>query len=211
MTASGKLKWLLAGLLCLALWPAHPFAQTGQWEKYMAAADAAYQTGNFAEAEKQFGAALKEAVRFGPKDTRLATSLNNLAFIYKVQGKYADAEPLYERSLAIVEETLGLGHPRLATSLDNLAGLHHEQGNYAEAEPLYKRSMAVREKALGPGHPDVAQSLNNLAELYYEQGRYAEAEPLYKRALAIWEKALGPDHFVHKRHVKIGLAFDRRI
>ena len=110
------------------------------------------------------------------------------------QGRYADAEPLFKRSLAIREKALGLDHLNVATSLNNLAVLYGTQGRYADAEPLYKRSLTIYEKALGPDHPDVATSLTNLAVLYGTQGRYADAEPLYKRSLTIYEKALGPDH-----------------
>ncbi len=78
---------------------------------------------------------------------------------------YSEAEPLYQRSVAILEKALGPEHPDVAASLNNLAGLYKVQGHYAEAEPLYKRSLAINEKALGPEHPDVAASLNNLAEL----------------------------------------------
>ncbi len=80
-------------------------------------------------------------------------------------GRYAEAEPLLQRSLAILEKALGPEHPHVATSLNNLAGLYRAQGKYAEAEPLLKRSLAISEKALGPEHPDVATSLNNLAEI----------------------------------------------
>jgi CHAT domain-containing protein/Tfp pilus assembly protein PilF len=124
----------------------------------------------------------------------VAISLNNLAVLYVAQDRYAEAEPLYKRSLAIDEKALGPDHPNVATALNNLALLYKVQGRYAEAEPLYKRSLAIREKALGPDHTNVATALNNLASLYQEQGRYADAEPLYKRSLAIDEKALGPDH-----------------
>ena len=86
----------------------------------------------------------------------MAASLNNLAEIYRKQGKYAQAEPLYKRSLAIMEKALGPEHPSVATSLNNLALLYQAQGKYAEAEPLYKRALAIVEKALGPEHPDVA-------------------------------------------------------
>ncbi len=82
------------------------------------------------------------------------------------QGNYGEAEPLYRRSLAILEKALGPEHPDVATSLNNLALLYKTLGNYAEAEPLYRRSLAIWEKALGPEHPDVATSLNNLAALY---------------------------------------------
>ena len=132
--------------------------------------------------------------RSGRSTPMWLTSLNNLALLYYAQGKYAEAEPLYQRSLAIWEKALGPEHPDVATSLNNLAALYRAQGKYAEAEPLYQRALAIREKTLGPEHPDVATSLNNLAELYYTQGKYAEAEPLYQRSLAIWEKALGPEH-----------------
>ena len=56
-----KTKWLLVGLVCLALWPVHAPAQGGLWETYMAAATKAYQQGNYPEAEKQLAAAVKEA------------------------------------------------------------------------------------------------------------------------------------------------------
>ena len=52
----------------------------------------------------------------------MATSLNNLAGLYHAQGKYAAAEPLYNRSLAIREKVLGPQHPDVATSLNNLPG-----------------------------------------------------------------------------------------
>ena len=82
-----------------------------------------------------------------------ADRLNRRAIQLYIQGRYADAEPLYKRSLAIREKALGPDHLDVAQSLDNLAQVYREQGRYAEAEPLYKRSLAIREKALGPDHP----------------------------------------------------------
>ncbi len=124
----------------------------------------------------------------------IADSLNSLAQTYDDQGKYAEAEPLYQRALAIREKTLSAEHSDVAASLNNLAALYRAQGRYGEAEPLYQRSLAIFEKALGAEHPDVAICLNNLALLYYDQGRYGEAEPLFRRSLAIQEKVLGAEH-----------------
>ncbi|MCH8952376.1 MAG: tetratricopeptide repeat protein [Proteobacteria bacterium] len=50
-------------------------------------------------------------------------SLNNLAALYDDQGNYAEAAPLYRRSLAIRENTLGPEHPDVAKVLDNYAAL----------------------------------------------------------------------------------------
>ena len=115
----------------------------------------------------------------------MARSLNNLALLYDAQGRYAEAEPLYKRALAIREKALGPDHPDVAPSLNNLAALYDPQGQYAQAEPLYKRSQEIREKALGPNHPDVATSLNNLAVLY---------EPGPVRAGRAALQALAGDH-----------------
>ena len=43
------------------------------------------------------------------------------------QGKYAEAEPLYERSQAIQEKASGPEHPAVATVLNNWAGLLERQ------------------------------------------------------------------------------------
>ncbi len=107
-----KANWLLVGLVFLALWPAHAPGQGGQWESYITAGQQAYQQADYAEAEKQFEAALKEAEAFGPDDVRLATSLDNLATIYRAQGKFGKAEPLAKRALAIVEKALGPRSPK---------------------------------------------------------------------------------------------------
>ena len=71
------------------------------------------------------------------------------------QGRYAEAEPLYKRSLAIVEKALGPDHPDVGTVAQQPRRLYRSQGRYAEAEPLFKRTLAICEKALGPDHPDV--------------------------------------------------------
>ena len=82
-------------------------------------------------------------------DPSVALALNNLAVLYLAQGRYAEAEPLHKRALAIREKALGPDHADVAQSLNNLAALYVAQGRYAEAEPLYKRALAIDEKSLG--------------------------------------------------------------
>ena len=111
----------------------------------------------------------------------MATSLNDLAVLYCAQGRYAEAEPLHKRALAIREKVLDADHPGVAQSLNNLAALYFAEGQYAQAEPLLKRALAIDEKALGPDHPNVAASLQNLAALYRKTDRVQEAEALERR------------------------------
>jgi tetratricopeptide (TPR) repeat protein len=56
-------------------------------------------------------------------DPDTAGSLNNLAGLYHNQGKYAEAEPLYRRALAICERTLGSEHPTTRTIQANYIAL----------------------------------------------------------------------------------------
>jgi tetratricopeptide (TPR) repeat protein/DNA-binding CsgD family transcriptional regulator len=123
-----------------------------------------------------------------------ARLLNQTAYYLTERARYAEAEPLYQRSLTIRERVLGPEHSDVATSLNNLAVLYERQGRYAEAQPLYQRSLTISERVLGPDHPDVATCLNNLAGLYQWQGRCAEAEPLCQRSLTICEQVFGPEH-----------------
>ena len=74
----------------------------------------------------------------------MALSLNNLAGLYRTQGDTAKAEPLYKRSLAIVEKALGPDHPDVATSLENLAKLYRATKRNTEAEALEKRAARIR-------------------------------------------------------------------
>ena len=74
-------------------------------------------------------------------DPMVANALNEVALLYKAQGQYAQAEPLYKRALAIREKALGPDHPDVAQSLNNLADLYSAQGRHADAEPLYKRAL----------------------------------------------------------------------
>ncbi len=82
----------------------------------------------------------------GPEHPDVATSLNNLAELYKAQGNYAEAEPLYQRSLAIWEKALGPEHPDVATSLENYAALLRQTARADEAERMEARAKAIRAK-----------------------------------------------------------------
>ena len=123
-----------------------------------------------------------------------ADSYNNLAATLGDQGKYAEAEAMHRRALAIRLKALGEDHPDTATSYNNLAVTLGSQGKYAEAEAMHRRALAIRLKALGEDHPDTAISYNNLAVTLRDQGKHAEAEPLLGRrwpsAARCWAKTI---------------------
>ena len=133
--------------------------------------------------------ALAEA-RLPPDDLLLATALNDLGVVHKFQGRYAEAEPLYRRALAIAQ---GAGHDGdTATLLHNLGGLAHARGDFETGEPLARRAVELRTALLGPDHPDTAADRAAWGGLLEGLGRATDAERAYTEALAVFETRLGP-------------------
>ena len=158
--------------------PAVEHANWSQWERLLAHAQAC---AGWIEQEHLI---LPEAVYL----------LNQAGFYLQERARYAEAEPLCQRALVILEQQLGPLHLDLTIGLNNLAGLYLGQGKYEQAEPLFQRALAIHEQQSGLLHLDTAISLNNLAGLYLRQDKYTEAEPLYRRALAIHEQQVGSEH-----------------
>jgi CHAT domain-containing protein len=163
-----------------------------------------YRAGKWPEATRVFADVLRlreklyPEARFPQGHPELATSINNLAYLYRAQGQYPRAEPLFVRALRMREKLYPRtrypqGHSDLATSINNLAVQYYVQGDHARAEPLFRRVLHMYE-ALYPrekyprGHPALGLGINNLAVLHKEQGQYAAAETLYRRALRLFEE-----------------------
>lgn len=71
-------------------------------------------------------------------------------------GKYQEALPLAQKSLAPLEKQYGPDDANVAMPLNDLGTIHDNLGQHAVADTLYKRSLALLEKTLGPNHPDLA-------------------------------------------------------
>ena len=130
-----------------------------------------------------------------------ARLLNQTGNYLTQRGRYAEAEPIVQHTVAMCEQVLGADHPLTACSLSNLAALYQEQGKYDQAEALAQRALDHLEQALDGNYTApsdntflLATSLTNLATLYQERGKYVEAEQLFVRACAIWIHTFGPVH-----------------
>ncbi len=55
----------------------------------------------------------------GDNHPSVATFLNNLAALYKSQGRYTEAEPLYLEAINIATQVLGENHPHTQTVYRN--------------------------------------------------------------------------------------------
>ena len=77
-----------------------------------------------------------------PED--LAGSLNALAYLYSLLGRYDDSERLYFEALNIRHKTLGESHPDYATSLSNIGDLYTQKGDYKQAESYILKARDLK-------------------------------------------------------------------
>jgi CHAT domain-containing protein/tetratricopeptide (TPR) repeat protein len=107
------------------------------------------------------------------------------------ERRFAEAIPLAQRLVSILERLLGSDDVIVARLVNNLAGYYKETGDYARAESSYMRSLGIVEKKLGPKNPILAFPLSNLASLYHLMGDYAKAEQFYRRTLSVVDLGSG--------------------
>ena len=79
----------------------------------------------------------------GPGHQGVARDLNSLARLYSSQAKYEEAEPLYERSLAIMENVFGADHPNTVTLRQDYVELLRATGRNDEADELAPSAYEV--------------------------------------------------------------------
>src|SRR5207253_2160959 len=93
------------------------------------------------------------------------------------------ALPVFERTLAIRQKTLGEQHPDTAQSQSDVAFCLRELGQEEKALPLFEKALDIRQQRLGEEHPDTAIACNNLAVSLWRRGRVAEAVRLLQASL----------------------------
>jgi tetratricopeptide (TPR) repeat protein len=166
-------------------------APSSLWQMYTDSGKAYLKLRQYKESQSMLASALQVAEQFEPGDLRLSVSLNNMARLRQAQGRYPEAEQLFNRALAIAETERGRQHPDAAICLSNIAGLLQMEEKNAEAEAAYQESVAILEAAFGPEHESVGRVLANYAGLLRKMGRTDEADVAEARARAIREKARG--------------------
>ena len=106
--------WLVCHLTAVS-------AQDGRWEHRTARGAQAFAQGDYAEAARQFQAALPLA-----DVGSLAPSCMHLAAVYEAQGQYTEAALLYRRALVLQEQIVGPDHPQLVDVLEAAAALQRK-------------------------------------------------------------------------------------
>jgi Tfp pilus assembly protein PilF len=123
---------LACALVCSS--SARPAFANALVDKHNKVGTDAFEHARYAEAERSFLSAIKVTEASGPNGPDVATSLCNLAGLYKE----------HKSSLSIFEKAYGPRHPNLATVLDNYAAVLRKTNRAKEAVALEARAEAMR-------------------------------------------------------------------
>ncbi len=99
------------------------------------------------------------------------------------QNDWQKCIELLEKSLPILEKSLGKNHPNYLVVLNDLSLSYHFHGALPKAEELFLETLKLKETALGEENLDYAATLLNLSLIYQEQNRLVEADSLYDKVL----------------------------
>ena len=131
-----------------------------------------------------------------------AAALRHLGIIHYAQGRYEEAEKMYQDSLKITEE---LGNKSgIASALHELGMIHQRQSGYEEAMKMYQDSLKITEE-LGD-KSGIASTLAQIGILHQDQGRYEEAIEQYQQVKHLSEE-LGDKSIIAKILRQLGILY----
>ena len=133
---------------------------------------------------------------------------------YQYALSYDDSNPIYFRTLARIESTLGRYVQSLncleealvllnndstqlferTNVLNDIGRAHENLKHYDLAFEFYKKSLHETKKIAGKEHNSYAATLSNIAHLHNHLGNMAAAKKLYREVLSIDLKINGKDH-----------------
>lgn len=125
-----------------------------------------------------------------PDRTKLIGVFDDLANLYRVQGRRSASRSALIEGLAVRTELYGEHDPRLVDSLYRLAELELVSANVgASKDQLIRAIHILDDSPASISDQDSAALLHNIGELFRVSRQYAEAESAYTKAMALWNSA----------------------
>ncbi len=142
-----KISKILAFSLTLMLCSPAAYAVT-KFEQLNAAAETAYRSKNYPEAQKNFELAVKESEKMDKSDKRIATTVYNLALVFQAEGNYPESEKNMLKALDIITYLYGAEHQKVGQLYLDLADLYVEQAGQEEKPELKKKAAENYKKGI---------------------------------------------------------------
>ena len=126
-------------------------------------------------------------------DPQIGALCLRLADLFESYERYADAEPLYKRALAIMEKSDG-ELEALAEIMDRLAYVFVKQQKFDLADAIYQKVLEIRTHIYGDDSEQMAISYANIGRLQCARGDHSDGVIWFEKALPLSEKHFGESH-----------------
>ncbi|MGO9470697.1 MAG: tetratricopeptide repeat protein, partial [Isosphaeraceae bacterium] len=117
-----------------------------------------------------------------------------MAVALNAQAKYAEAQPLFEKSIEIFRRVLTDDHPVCAMQYCRVAQNLGALGKYARAQQFFEKALQTRHRLLLDADLDTALICDSFGTNLISQAKYAQAKPLLEQALEIRRRLLTEEH-----------------
>jgi tetratricopeptide (TPR) repeat protein len=104
------------------------------------------------------------------------------------EGKYAQADALFNQTLGIERRVLGPEHHFTLNTVNGLVVDYQKRGKYALAETEAAQVLATRRRVFVRDDPNTTLSEADLALAYLSQGKFVQSEPLAREAVELCQK-----------------------
>lgn len=153
-------------------------------------AESLFRRGNMEEAGRHLERAVTDtAALFGIDSPRHTRAQVSLAALRRDQGRYAEAEQLYQSAQARIEHSDWRDDALHSRLLNDRGLINLVKEDYAAADQLLRRAIEVDANAVPPVDDYArAQTIANLAQAARGLGDYVRAETLYAQAQTIFER-----------------------
>ncbi len=157
------------------------------WKTLVAESTSLFQQRRISDSTRVLEAAAHCAEHFEPLDPRLPTTLHSLAFLYREQGRLAEAETLCLRAVDLWEKIGPTQHDAWLQSMIDLSATYLQSRNYPAAKKLMERLLPEIERSATnwKAHVTILGTRGALADA---ERRYGDAERFYRQALALLQE-----------------------
>jgi len=191
-------------VLLLALAAPAGAADWSAWQRYMEAAERAWEQGRLSGAEQRLEDAVREAELQDPRSPQLVRSLTVLAEVYRKQGRERDAQAVAARASAISRATASSGAD-VTEHLQAYATLLRELDRDVDARAVEARVQRLREVGAGDGRGNLlyfnpVAELREYAALLRRRNRDADARLVDARANAEATRLVGRYEALRKEY-----------
>jgi tetratricopeptide (TPR) repeat protein len=150
--------------------------------------------GNYEKARPLLERALNLAENTNASDKEMCACMIDMAYLYKNQDKFAQAETMCLQGLQLQRKVNGQNHPYVAYTLRILSEIYMMQARYQEAIGTLEEALTIMREFTLEDDQELAPFKVDMARLFAREGDYEKAESYFTNVIVSIEKNFGPDH-----------------